>query len=377
MPSWVLYLWESRWVYVLPAVLLLVGLGCAKIMVFEPHLASATQPTTIAIDVGVNIDATSTRRAEAQPELNTIKPSTTDQTLQIYEKLLADECKNYRDFLDRLDDRIETDARLLGGGALAIVFALLTWFGFRDRRGLRKYFKDNVDSELEKALNGFRGKSKEALDEVDQKKDSHLKHFEKLRKEFEDGINNFKVAESSFKRDELRIAISQSVLILGLYEVAKSIPAPAAVIQKMQPLLDDIMQRLDAVKKDFPGNRYLAIQRARFDEEYLGNLAGARDRIDAAWKVREKVRQQGEPAASPDGELIPRQKNKDDAALLYNLACYSNKLSGVLRAEGKVEESEKQKQKAQDAIDEALALCPEDIPEAKKDEYLNGLRLPD
>jgi hypothetical protein len=349
--------------YWLPLLFLVVGL-CFLKHLFFPSTVSAIPATTAAVSASTPGTAVSKSSAQPkdpapsfsfaainvllgqQPPAPLLKESTSDEALQAFEKQITDECSAHRDFLEKMDAKLEDDAKFLGGAAILIFGAVLAFLGMRDRSGVKAYFQENVDAELKKKLYAF-GKQSES-------------EREKAISEVKDQIFSRLTREG-----EIETAVSQSLVTLGLYDVGKNAVGVAPWNKQLEPLLNDVLNRLKDLQQSNPESRLLAIQISRFADEYKGDLQAAIDCLKNTLQVR----------ANANLPATPRCKI-DDSALFYNWACYSNRLSIAQKAAGKTAESDNLKRDAQYAINKALELVPSDADDAKNEPELAGLAVP-
>lgn len=147
--------------------------------------------------------------------------------------------------------------------------------------------------------------------------------------------------------------VGHATVVLGALEEAST---PEEKVQSAQENCPQIAMRLEALHRTMPTSRTLAIFVGRVTRA-MGNLKKAIALLDETIEARE---------ADGLGNSV------DQAAVLYNKACYLN----LLAAQVEQNEQEKLRQQAWEVLRECVKRSESDLREAQEDPDFDGITSP-
>jgi hypothetical protein len=277
--------------------------------------------------------------------------SDSSRSVAEYQKVLTEQSKQYQDFLRAETDRHQSFIQSWFGilkwvvsVGLGLFIALATWLGWKTRRDLEKEIRDRFKTRVEVL--------------IDEKLRDFEDHVEKGKTRVEEKLSQLK---SDTNRD------------LDMVAEYASIVSHAAVTLSLEPTEDpmeqqrhhrrrlDVTSRLLKLQEKVPTHRTLAI--------FVGRLFVAMDEIEKAIGALDKTIRARETKRLDKGE----ENQRDQAALLFNKACYLNLLA---RKSADPSEQERYRTEAWNVLMKCVQLCPSDREEAMIDPQLDDLGSP-
>ena len=318
-----------------------------------------------AAPLGCTVQITTTQPSPSPPPIaaqNLSFPNPLPQDLLAYEKEVEAENLIHEKFLDDMDSRLEVDVFKFLGAGLIIIGGLFTWFNLKTssdlKRNMASKIAQRIDTELPKQIDI------ELPKQLEKSKSSIAAQFEKR---FEDDRIEFLALLA--RQNYIHSLVSDSMIELNIIDER----GRDKISNDEEQSAKRTMTKVEAKLNIWRDSRGLAIQVGRFYVELERN-------VEQAIRVLEETLNYRKEATLKDrGGTGDEIGDEDDAALLYNLACYQNKIIRSLKKKGSAEDLNKAaqlQQKAEAAIAKSIQIDPTNGPEAGTDPDLDDLTLP-
>lgn len=277
-----------------------------------------------------------------------------------YERLFSERAKEYQEFLGKETDRHQSFlaeifsvlAWILGGLA-AIFAAILTFFQYKTKNEIRTQITSNFQATVSSLIEA-------RMIEFEQHVGAKKKQVEERTQAFENEIDQIRVKFEQLKFDTNREfdTIAEYASVLGHAAVVIGLDEKDDPDELRKKTREEVQKRLVDLQKKIPTHRTLAI--------FIGRLLRQMKQLEKAVEVLDLTLE----ARSKDTELA---NNEDQAALLYNKACYLNLIA---RNEGIELKRKPLLEQAWTAVRESVRLDRANLEFAKLDPDLKGLEAP-
>jgi hypothetical protein len=245
---------------------------------------------------------------------------------------------------------------------------MFTWLQYSTRRELRESIKEEIRTKLDQELH-------KQAEEIRTKINEELR---KQAKEIRDStMASFRQLLDQDRADATVALLRQSqihdVIAEGLPWLAR-IRQPEPLTEPNRRTIGRIIVKIKRNLEQSPGDRSLVIHYGRFLRWYSKDLGSAVNALEAAIEYRRRRRRSA-------GTLIVEsvEVKEDDAAILYNIACYKNQLVKAIPSDCGDDEQLRRRAKlldeARSALQESIGLDNLNSSETQTDEDLEGLRL--
>jgi len=292
--------------------------------------------------------------AQSEPSSNAVPPAPVASNppatpdLLSYEKEIAAENKDHVAFLEQMDTRLEDDAKKLGGAVVLLIGGLFCWFEIRTNKDLRKRIAAKIDAAIEGKISP----------EVEKARADALDSFKGFLAD-----DRAEIQRQMLRQSQIHDIVAECLAMLPRIERAK-VPNGVQLTDEDKRAVGRLIDKLERNLETTPTSRALAIQLSRFYFSYEENTT-------KAINLLEKVLHHRECELSK----VQQFKTEDDAALLYNIACYKNLYAKTLRDNSDEDRRKRYVAEAQEAITSSIGLDLMNRAEAKQDSDLSDLNL--